>query len=625
MNRRTTVAPDIAARVRAVAEELRYRPSDLGRNLSLGRTRTVALVVPDLANPVFQQVLRGAVAAAEAAEHRVLVAETAERPGDEAEIAREARSRCDALLLAAPRMPETVLRDLLPELAPVVLVNRTPPLSSVPAISVDHAHGISRLVDHLVGLGHRDLAYVTGPPSSTSSASRARALEESVLRHEGIRVVSITAGSSLAAGFGVADEVLDSRATAVLAFNDLVAFGLVARLNEIGVSVPDDLSVTGFDDIELARFAIPPLTTAGVDQAELGRRSMARLLALVAGTEPDADADADVMVPRLAVRASTGPVPPSRRRSPDPAVAGSGGEAQDAPARWDVEGTAATLRGQGTVLAHFVDGSALPRVHSPRPFLHPVHSLAGAPVTLAGHVLHRHQQGASFALPDVDGTSHWGGRTYVPGQGPTLLLNHGRQDVQSLRTAHDGASLLAEVGWHDENGTPQLHEERRLSAVVVPTEEAWVLGWRSVLHAPRRTTITSPAVQGRPQAGFGGVFWRLATADETHVLTPDARTERGAYGATSPWLAFVRRHGRSWSTVVLVQDVTEGPALPWFVRATDYAGAGPALSWDTPLVLEAGADLAVGLVTVVVDRRLDAAGAAAYAGLGVRETAAFRG
>src|SRR5659263_165462 len=132
MNGRLTVAPNMAKRVRAAAEELRYRPSSVARSLSLGRTNSVAFVVPDLSNPMFQQILRGTMAAAAPHGYRMLVAESAENPEAEMEIALEARLRCDALVLVSPRMAEDALHDLLPQVRPAVLVNRSVPGCSTP-------------------------------------------------------------------------------------------------------------------------------------------------------------------------------------------------------------------------------------------------------------------------------------------------------------------------------------------------------------------------------------------------------------------------------------------------------------------------------------------------------------
>ncbi|PRY10535.1 DUF6807 family protein [Kineococcus rhizosphaerae] len=611
MNGRATVAPDIADRVRAVAAELRYRPSNSARNLSLGRTGTVALVVPDIANPVFQQVMRGAVDVAEAAEHRVLVAETAGRAEREVEIVREARSRCDAVVLVSPAVPDQELRRLLVEVAPVVLVNRTVPGASAPSVSVDHGLGLHLLVEHLLGLGHRHLAHLAGPATAAASPERERTLQDAVRRWDDVRVTTLAAGSRLADGYAVADDVLETRATAVVAFNDLVAFGVLARLNETGVAVPDDLSVAGFDGIELGSFATPALTTASVDQADLGRRAMTRLLDLVGG-RTDGDFGLDVLEPRLLVRSSTGPVPPARRPARPPASRAPRAALEHEPAHWVVEGTGARLHAAGTVLARLNDGSATPKVHSPRPFLHPVHTLAGFPVTASGSVLHRHQNGLSLALPDVDGTNHWGGRTYVDGQGPMLLMDHGRQEVDGLSVDPDGLTLAARVRWTGRGGDVQFVEDRRLGAQVVPEDETWFLHWHSTLVPERDTTLTSPVARGRPGAGYGGIFWRLAPADETTVFTDAGEGEPRVMGSRTPWLAFVRRHGQSLSSVLLVQTTTGDPH-PWFARCSDYVAGGPAIAWDAPLVLPAHVPVDLGLTTVVVDRGLDRASAARLA------------
>ncbi len=418
MNGQANVAPEIAARVQAAADQLQYRPSKLARGLSLGRTNTVALVVPDLGNPMFQQLLRGAMAAADDMGYRILVAETVENPAREAEVALEARLRCDAVILAAPRMPEDELLALLPEVQPVVLLNRL--VEGVPALTVDYALGIKLLVDHLVENGHQDLAYVAGPPSAASHHVRAKALEEARTRHPFLRVRTIAGGSTVDAGYRVADEVLESRATAVVAFNDLVAFGLLARLNETGVAVPGDISVTGFDDIELARFATPSLTTAVVPQAEVGRRAWARLIETIenSGAEPG---EVEVIEPTLVVRSSSGPVPPARRLgAPSSGTAGLIHRQLDngITAEWKLEGDGAILEGLDVPLTHYVSGTAMPRVHSPRPYLHPIHSLSGRALTVTSPVDHRHQYGLSLTVADVDGTTYWGGRTFLPGSGP---------------------------------------------------------------------------------------------------------------------------------------------------------------------------------------------------------------
>jgi LacI family transcriptional regulator len=627
MSGRTTVAPDIAARVQAAADKLQYRPSNVARSLSLGRTNTVALVVPDLANPMFQQVLRGAMAAAAESGYRILVAETVEDPAEEAELALEARMRCDALILAAPRMPESELRALLPRVEPAVVLNRSVP--GAPALAVDYAHGISVLVDHLVDHGHRDLAYVAGPPSAVSHHVRAQALQDAAARHQSLRVRTIAGGSTVDDGYRVAEEVLDSRATGVLAFNDLVAFGLLARLNETGVAVPGDISVAGFDDIELARYSTPSLTTASVPQAELGRRAWVRLAEVMSARTSGTEAviQAEVIEPRLVVRTSTGPVPPARRlAAPSSNVGGAIHRAvgEGAAARWRLaEGGGAVLEGFDVPLTRYELGTGMPRVHSPRPYLHPVHSLAGRPVTVVSPVDHRHHYGASMAVADVDGTSYWGGRTFLRGQGPTLLSNHGRQLSTGLRASEDGAVLVDSLTWADQNERRQVLERRELTGVIIPEGEAWALGWHSELTAPAGAVVASPAVKGRPGAGYGGIFWRLPFADVVEVLSESGTSEAEAHGSTSRWVSLAGRYGEEWTTVLLVQDAT--PVLPWFVRVADYVGVGPALAWDEPLRLAPGETLPASLVALIVDRRVTRDDASDLADLALARVVSARG
>ncbi|MFF2371135.1 LacI family DNA-binding transcriptional regulator [Agromyces sp. NPDC058110] len=304
VNGRTSVDPALAERVRAAAAELGYRASPVARSLVLGRTQTVAVVVPDLSNPAFQGMLHGITRAAARDGYRVLVADSAEDVDDEASIARETRMRCDAIILCSPRTPLETLAELAPTLEPVVLVNRRLPGSGVPSVAVDYADGVERLAAHLAGLGHRRIAYLAGVRASASDAVRREGLARFAAAHADVEIITIETGVGLADGGRVADEVLDSGVTGVLAFNDLVAVGLMRSLVERGVPVPGEVSITGFDDIPFAAYTTPALTTAEVPVDELGDLAWQRLAAVLGGTAPDAD---EVLAPELRLRDSTGP------------------------------------------------------------------------------------------------------------------------------------------------------------------------------------------------------------------------------------------------------------------------------------------------------------------------------
>jgi len=305
MNGRFSGEPEVAERVQASAQVLAYAPSPLARSLALGRTQVVAFVVPDLANPAFQSVLAGLSKTAAADGYRVLVADSAESPDDEGPLSVEIRRRTDAIVLCAPRMPDEQLTALAGQLQPLVLINRSSPTVPAPSLAIDYRAGIFALAAHLHALGHRSLAYVYGPERSVSNARREQGLEDFLREHPDSRVERIAAGAGSEDGRRAAASVFDSGVTAALAYNDLVAIGLIGGLRELGVRVPEDISVTGFDDIPLAQYIAPALTTASVSHSELGVLAWRRMRALMSGEQPGHDV---VFQPRLEVRASSGPV-----------------------------------------------------------------------------------------------------------------------------------------------------------------------------------------------------------------------------------------------------------------------------------------------------------------------------
>ncbi len=303
MNGNTSVDPALAERVRAAVESLNYTASPVARSLVSGKTQTVGVVVPDLGNPTFQAVLRGLSRAAARDRYHVLIADSAEVVAEEQLLALASRRRTDGIVLCAPRMPEEQLAKLLPELAPVVLVNREP-RSDVPVVAADYRSGLTDLLDHLHVLGHRHLVYLAGIPRSASNASRLVAVEEFRRAHPEVRVDELPCGVGFDAGAAMVESVLESGATAVLAYNDLVAMGLMSGLGSRGMRVPDDISVAGFDDIPFAAYTSPPLTTVSVPAEELGEQAwlgMSRLL-----QDRGAPHSVDLR-PRAVIRASTGP------------------------------------------------------------------------------------------------------------------------------------------------------------------------------------------------------------------------------------------------------------------------------------------------------------------------------
>lgn len=309
MNGRFAGEPEVADRVHESARELSYAPSPLARSLALGRTHAIAFMVPDLANPAFQSVLAGLSKTAAADGYRVLVADSGETPSDEGALATEIRRRTDAIVLCAPRMPQAELAALASQLHPLVLINRSMPEIAAPSLSIDYRTGIAALAQHLYDLGHRSLAYVFGPERSASNTHRERGLDDFLRDHPDVQLERIPAGAGSEDGRAAAAAVKGSGATAALAFNDLVAIGLIGGLRELGVHVPEDVSVTGFDDIPLAQYVAPALTTASVSHAELGVLAWQRMRALIHGEQPAHDV---VFQPRVEKRESSAAVNPQQ-------------------------------------------------------------------------------------------------------------------------------------------------------------------------------------------------------------------------------------------------------------------------------------------------------------------------
>lgn len=255
-----------------------------------------------------------------------------------------------------------------------------------------------------------------------------------------------------------------------------------------------------------------------------------------------------------------------------------------------------------TLVATHHSGVSVPTELSPRPYLHPVRTLAGTEVTETFPDDHRHHLGVSVTLADVSGTSFWGGRTFTRERGSVMLDNHGRQ--QHLAWTERSAERTTEqLSWTDPEGTELLREERTLRALPLDAT-TWVLDVRSTLRntSGRELGIGSPATNGRPGAGYGGVFWRAPISDQSPAVTgPDGMSgEEDLHGSRARWLALssTTAQGSAW-TLLFRQP---GPRTdPWFLRAKEYPGLCPAPAWDTRLNLASGQTLELGLRTAVTD------------------------
>ncbi|WP_326788513.1 PmoA family protein [Streptomyces sp. NBC_00151] len=265
------------------------------------------------------------------------------------------------------------------------------------------------------------------------------------------------------------------------------------------------------------------------------------------------------------------------------------------------------LRIAGRPVARYVTRPALPARLSPRPYLHPVTTLAGTAVTELSPADHTHHLGVGVAVPDVEGHNFWGGRTYVRDQGPTELDNHGAQRHTGFQL-RDPDGFVEELRWMAA-GTELLRERRTVAAVAL-TDTAWALDFTFSLTnvTARGLSIGSPATNGRPGAAYGGFFWRARKEqDAPRVFTADAEGEEAVHARPADWLALA---GAGW-TLVLAGATAATRRDPWFVRTAEYPGVGSSLAHDERLAVEAGETLVRRVVTVVADGTLDRSGAAA--------------
>lgn len=297
-------------RVLDAARQLGYVPNRAARGLITGRTGNLGLILPDLTNPFFPSVVKGVQAFARSSDYAVFIADADEDPAAELGLVKALSKQVDGLILCSPRMSERDLQAALDETR-IVLLNRR--LGSTPCVTFDNAGGVRQAIGHLVALAHRTIAWVGGPRTSWSNRERTRA----------VRAATTAAGIQLAAvgnfpptfegGVAAADQVVATGASAALAYNDLMALGLLSQLERRKIRVPEQFSVVGFDDIPMSAMASPALTTVSLPKDQAGRSAVELLLTLVDGTDPASTHRQ--LAATLVVRNSTGLVRQGRTSS----------------------------------------------------------------------------------------------------------------------------------------------------------------------------------------------------------------------------------------------------------------------------------------------------------------------
>jgi len=284
VNGHTNVMPETRRRIEEVVARLRYVPHTAARSLATKRTHVIGVLLPDLYGGFFSELIRGIDAAAHAQHLHLLLSSS---HGDAAEMAAAIRAmhgRVEGFLILAPQLDAASLGALDPTTPAVFMNSRVAPGTS-PSLAIDSYGGARAMVRHLAACGHRSIAHVAGPEDNFDAHERARGYRDELTASlPGTRPRVIRGDFTEASGYaaGLALGAARSRPAAVFAANDMMALGCLAAFDELGLAVPRDIALAGFDDIPLAAYVRPALTTMRVHIVELGRGAVNQLAAAIA-------------------------------------------------------------------------------------------------------------------------------------------------------------------------------------------------------------------------------------------------------------------------------------------------------------------------------------------------------
>ena len=308
LNGHDNVADGVRRHVVETASRLRYQPHAAARSLSSRSTQTIGVVLPDLYGEFFSELIRGIDVVARARRQHLLVSSYHGHPEEQGEALRAMRGRVDGLLVLSPYADRPgFLTDNLPSALPAVLINTHLPEAGYPVLNIDNFGGAVAMTRHLLEAGHQHIAFIGGPEDNFDARERLRGYRDALARFvPDASPLEFRGDFSESTGYEAGKRIaqMAEKPQAVFAANDMMALGCLYAFNEAGVRVPQDVALAGFDDIPLARFVHPTLTTMRVSIAELGGQAMSRLLDAI-----DSDgarvAPSAMLVPELIVRASS--------------------------------------------------------------------------------------------------------------------------------------------------------------------------------------------------------------------------------------------------------------------------------------------------------------------------------
>src|SRR4051794_33863029 len=285
LNESGPVAGETRDRIRRVAGEMRYIPNGAARSLSMRRTGTLGVLLPDLYGEFFSEVIRGLDQAAQRARFHLLLSSSHNNRHDIEAALQAMRGRVDGLVVMSPHIDVDVLADNLPESLPAVMLTTPQSTSEFDTLSVDNFGGARAMVAHLAEHGHRRIAMVRGPEPNHDARERLRGYR-AALAEAGIApdaALEVEGDFTEEAGFRAVRRLLalEPRPTAIFAANDSTAIGAMSALRDAGIAIPGAVAVAGFDDIPIARYVTPALSSVRVSINDLGARAMEQLVRAV--------------------------------------------------------------------------------------------------------------------------------------------------------------------------------------------------------------------------------------------------------------------------------------------------------------------------------------------------------
>ncbi|MDQ3995828.1 MAG: LacI family transcriptional regulator [Gemmatimonadota bacterium] len=297
------------ARILEIASRLRYAPSEAARTLISSRTSALGVILPDLHGEFFSEVIRGLDQAAKASGFHLLVSGSQNDAAETAAALRAMRGRVDGLVVMAPDANTAGVAAGVPAGVPVVLLNCPTVDGRADSIEVDNYGGAYAMVRHLAGPMRRRVAVIVGTPNNRDAAERLRGYREALVDLDIEQHAEWELGGNFteASGHEAARRflALETRPEALFASNDSMAIGALSALHEAGVRVPEDVAVGGFDDIPMARYTTPPLTSVRVPMGQLGERAV-RCLVDAVSADGGHPARRETLPTELVVRASCG-------------------------------------------------------------------------------------------------------------------------------------------------------------------------------------------------------------------------------------------------------------------------------------------------------------------------------